>query len=233
MNNGKYYSIAVDGPGGAGKSSLSKRLAKEFGFVYVDTGAIYRTVGLYCYQHDIDRKDEQAVAAAFPDINIEIMYDENGTQRMFLNGEDVSGVIRMPEISICASDVSALPSCREFLLDMQRKFAGMYNVIMDGRDIGTVVLPYADLKIYLTADASVRAQRRLLELHEKGIETSFEEVLKDIEYRDYQDTHREVAPLKQADDAILVDTSDIDFEESFKVLCDLVIEKLSNVSGEN
>lgn len=226
MNNSKYFSIAVDGPSGAGKSSLSKRLAKEFSFVYVDTGAIYRTVGLYCYNNGIDRKDEAAVSSAYPDINIEIKYDENGIQRMYLNSEDVTDEIRLPEISICASDVSALPSCRDFLMSMQRSFAESYNVIMDGRDIGTVVLPDADLKIYLTASPEARAQRRLLELQQKGVETTFEEVLKDIEYRDYQDTHRETAPLKQAEDAILVDTSDIDFEESFRVLCGLVIEKL-------
>ena len=226
MNNSKYFSIAIDGPGGAGKSSLSKRLAKEFSFVYVDTGAIYRTVGLYCYNHDIDRKDEKAVSAAFPNINIEIKYDDSGLQHMLLNGDDVTDAIRQPEISICASDVSAHPSCRDFLMNMQRSFAEKYNVIMDGRDIGTVVLPDADLKIYLTASSEVRAGRRLLELQQKGVETTFEEVLKDIEYRDYQDTHRETAPLRKADDAILVDTSDIDFEESFRVLCDLVVEKL-------
>ena len=232
MSN-KYFSIAIDGPGGAGKSSLAKEIAKKFGFIYVDTGAIYRTVGLYCYRNGIDRKNESEVSAAFPNINIKIAYDESGSQRMFLNGEDVSDAIRMPEISICASDVSSLPACREFLLEMQRKLAETANVIMDGRDIGTVVLPNADLKIYLTASAETRAKRRLLELEQKGVETSFEDVLKDIEYRDYQDTHRDIAPLKKADDAVLVDSSTTDFEETFQILCELIIKNLSTeITGE-
>ena len=220
-------SIAVDGPGGAGKSSLSKELAKRFDFVYVDTGAIYRTVGLYCSRNGIDCKNEEAVRSIYPELNIEIKYDDSGVQKMFLNGEDVSSQIRLPEISICASDVSAHPSCREFLLDMQRHFAKVYNVIMDGRDIGTVVLPDADVKIYLTASAAVRAERRLKELLEKGIEADFESTLKDIEYRDYQDTHRETAPLRQAEDAVLVDTSDLNFEQSLDLLCSIIIDKLA------
>ena len=220
-------SIAVDGPGGAGKSSLSKELAKRFDFVYVDTGAIYRTVGLYCSRNGIDCKNEEAVRSIYPELNIEIKYDDSGVQKMFLNGEDVSSQIRLPENSICASDVSAHPSCREFLLDMQRHFAKVYNVIMDGRDIGTVVLPDADVKIYLTASAAVRAERRLKELLEKGIEADFESTLKDIEYRDYQDTHRETAPLRQAEDAVLVDTSDLNFEQSLDLLCSIIIDKLA------
>lgn len=222
----KLYSIAIDGPSGAGKSSLAKRLAKAFGFIYVDTGAIYRTVGLYCYRNNIDRKNERAVRAIFPELNIEMRYNEAGEQRMVLNGEDVSDAIRLPDISICASDVSALPSVRAFLMDMQRKMADNYCVIMDGRDIGTVVLPNADLKIFLTASAEARADRRLLELKNKGLVTDYNSVLRGIIYRDKQDSERAAAPLKQAEDAILVDTSDIGFDESFELLASIVTEKL-------
>ena len=222
----KFYSIAVDGPAGAGKSSLSKKLAAAFGLVYLDTGAIYRTVGLACYRRGIDRKDEAAVSAVLPELDIQIRYNEEGLQRMILNGEDVSEAIRMPEISICASDVSALPACRAYLLDMQRRFAREYNVILDGRDIGTVVLPNADLKIYLTASSEARAQRRFLELQGKGVEADHDEVLRDIILRDEQDMNRTIAPLRQAEDAVLVDTSELNFEESFEALCRLVEEKL-------
>lgn len=221
----RIYSIAIDGPGGAGKSTLSKKIASYLNIIYVDTGAIYRTVGLFCCRNGIDCKNEDAVSACFPEINIEIKHID-GAQRMFLNGEDVSDQIRTPEISIAASDVSALPSVRAFLLDMQRKFAKEHSVILDGRDIGTVVLPDADCKIYLTASSEVRAIRRQKELFEKGIDQSFEEVLKDIEYRDYQDTHRETAPLKQADDAVLVDTSELGFDESFEKLLEVINEKI-------
>lgn len=222
----KFYSIAVDGPAGAGKSSLSKKLAAAYGLVYLDTGAIYRTVGLACYRRGIDRKDEAAVSAIFPELDIQIRYNEDGLQRMILNGEDVSEAIRMPEISICASEVSALPACRAFLLDMQRRFAREYNVILDGRDIGTVVLPDADLKIYLTASSEARAQRRFLELQGKGVEANYEEVLRDIILRDEQDMNRAIAPLRQAEDAVLVDTSDLNIEESLDALCALVDERL-------
>ena len=222
----KFYSIAVDGPAGAGKSSLSKKLAAAYGLVYLDTGAIYRTVGLACYRRGIDRKDEAAVSAVLPDLDIQISYDEQGLQRMILNGEDVSEAIRMPEISICASDVSALPACRAYLLDMQRRFAREYNVILDGRDIGTVVLPNADLKIYLTASSEARAQRRFLELQSKGVEADYEQVLRDIILRDEQDMNRAIAPLRQADDAVLVDTSELNLEESLEALCRLVDERL-------
>ena len=222
----KFYSIAVDGPAGAGKSSLSKKLAAAYGLVYLDTGAIYRTVGLACYRRGIDRKDEAAVSAVLPDLDIQISYDEQGLQRMILNGEDVSEAIRMPEISICASDVSALPACRAYLLDMQRRFAREYNVILDGRDIGTVVLPNADLKIYLTASSEARAQRRFLELQGKGVEADYEQVLRDIILRDEQDMNRAVAPLRQADDAVLVDTSELNLEESLEALCRLVDDRL-------
>lgn len=222
-----FYSIAIDGPGGAGKSSLAKRLAAAFNFIYVDTGAIYRTVGLAADRKGIDPKDEAAVKAILPELEIAMCYNENGEQCMLLNGEDVSKLIRMPEISLLASSVSAHASVRTFLLDMQRKFARESNVIMDGRDIGTVVLPDAELKIYLTADVRVRAQRRFDELQSKGIEAKFEDVLKEMELRDWQDMNREVAPLRKADDAIVVDTSTIGFEESFQVLCELVIKELA------
>lgn len=223
----KFYSIAFDGPSGAGKSSLAKRVAAEFGFLYVDTGAIYRTVGLAAYRAGIDRKDENAVAALLPKLDIKMGYNDEGEQRMVLNGEDVSAQIRMPEISICASDVAALPSVRAFLLGLQRKTAEENNVIMDGRDIGTVVLPDADLKVFLTASAEARANRRLLELKAKGVNAEYEDVLRDIMYRDEQDSQRASAPLKQAEDAILADTTELDFEESFRLLCDIVINKLS------
>ncbi|MBQ7895590.1 MAG: (d)CMP kinase [Oscillospiraceae bacterium] len=222
----KKFSIAIDGPSGAGKSSLAKRCAKEFGIIYVDTGAIYRTVGLACYRAEIDRKNEAAVLKVLPTLDIKMGYDANGVQRMYLNGEDVSETIRLPEISICASDVSAHAGVRQFLLEMQRKMARENNVIMDGRDIGTVVLPDAELKIFLTASAKARAERRLLELKNKGVETDFESVLKNIEYRDLQDTTRAAAPLKAAEDSVLVDTSEIDFEESFELLCKVISEKL-------
>lgn len=222
----KKLSIAIDGPSGAGKSSLAKRCAKEFGFIYVDTGAIYRTVGLAALRADIDRKNEEAVVAILPELDIKMGYDESGLQRMYLNGEDVSDAIRMPEISICASDVSAHARVRLFLLEMQRKLAKENNVIMDGRDIGTVVLPEADLKIFLTAKAEARAHRRLLELKNKGVDASFEDVLKDIIYRDEQDSSRAAAPLKAAEDSVCVDTSEIDFEQSFELLSSIIVEKL-------
>lgn len=221
-----HYAIAIDGPSGAGKSSLARAAAAQFGFIYVDTGAIYRTVGLAAYRRGLDRHDENAVKAMLPELKIEMRYNEAGEQRMFLNGDDVSAEIREPEISICASDVSALPTVRAFLLEMQRHMAREHSVIMDGRDIGTVVLPQAELKIFLTASAKARAARRLLELRRKGIESSFEEVLRDIEYRDEQDTARAAAPLKKADDAVLVDTSDIDFEQSLARLCGIIEKRL-------
>ena len=227
-----YNAIAIDGPSGAGKSTQARRLAKEFSFIYVDTGAIYRTLGLACQRAGTDRKDAAAVMELLKTLDIDIRYNPEGEQRMFLNGEDVSGKIRQPEISICASDVSALPEVRAFLLEMQRKFARENNVVMDGRDIGTVVLPDAELKIFLTASPEARAARRLLDLKAKGIEESFDQVLQDINYRDEQDTRRAAAPLKKAEDAVLVDSSEIDFEETFAVLCDLVIRTLS-VSRED
>ena len=222
-----YYAIAIDGPSGAGKSTLARRAAAKFGFLYVDTGAIYRTVGLAAHRRGIDCHDETAVAAILPELTIRMGYNEEGEQRMYLNGEDVSAAIRAPEISICASDVSSLPAVRAFLLEMQRRCARESNVIMDGRDIGTVVLPDAELKIYLTASAEARAQRRLKELLQKGTETDFQAVLRDIEYRDYQDTHREIAPLREAEDAVRLDTSELDLDESCELLYRTIRERLS------
>ena len=213
-----FYAIAIDGPSGAGKSSLARKVAGAYGFIYVDTGAIYRTVGLAANRRGLDRRDEAAVAAMLPELEIEMKYNDAGEQRMFLDGEDVSAAIRLPEISIAASDVSALPAVRAFLLEMQRKMAREHSVIMDGRDIGTVVLPDAELKIFLTASAEARARRRMLELQAKGVDSSFDEVLRDIRYRDEQDSSRAAAPLRQAEDAVLVDTSEIDFDQSFAVL---------------
>lgn len=221
----KNISIAIDGPSGAGKSSLARRCAREFGFIYVDTGAIYRTVGLAAHRKHIDCKDEQAVGDILPELDIEMRYNVAGEQCMILNGEDVSTAIRMPEISICASDVSAHPTVRAYLMDMQRSMAKKYSIIMDGRDIGTVVLPDADLKIFLTASVEARAQRRLLELQGKGIETTFDEVLKDMLLRDEQDTNRAAAPLKMAEDAVLIDTSDYGFEQSFELLSSVISER--------
>ena len=227
-----FYSIAIDGPSGAGKSSQARAIANKFGFIYVDTGAIYRTVGLAAYRRGIDRKNEEAVVALLPELDIRMAYDENGVQCMYLNGEDVSKDIRMPEISICASDVSAHGKVRAYLLDMQRKMARENNVVMDGRDIGTVVLPDAELKIFLTASAEARARRRLLEHQSKGIDISFEEVLKDIQYRDQQDSSRDAAPLAQAEDAYFVDCSETDFDETFGALCRLISEKLGLTAGK-
>jgi len=221
-----YYSIAIDGPSGAGKSSLSRKLAESLGFIYADTGAIYRTVGLAAYRRGINCRDSEAVCAMLPELRIELRHNEEGEQRMYLDGEDVSKDIRMPHISICASDVSALPQVRAFLMEMQRSIAKTSNVIMDGRDIGTVVLPDASLKIFLTASAEARANRRLLELRNKGIETDFDSVLKDINYRDIQDSSRAAAPLRAADDAVLVDTSDIGFQESFELMRSIICERL-------
>jgi len=219
-------SVALDGPAGAGKSSLAKKTAKFFELIYVDTGALYRSVGLYAYRNNVDSKDKEGVSALLPEIKIEMNYDESGVQRMILNGEDVTDAIRMPEISSWASNVSAIPEVREFLLEMQREMAEKYDVIMDGRDIGTVVLPNAGLKIFITADVDARANRRYLEIKEKGVLTTFEEVREAMIERDKNDSERDVSPLKAADDAIILDTTKLDFNESFEAICKLVSGKL-------
>ncbi len=218
-------SIAIDGPSGAGKSSLARRLAKELNFIYVDTGALYRTIGLYCLQSGADLQSEKQVSARLPEINIQTKYID-GEQRMFLNDEDVSLMIRTEAVSMAASNVSAHKSVRSFLLQTQRDMTKTQNVLMDGRDIGTVVLPDATIKIYLTASSEARAERRYKELCEKGQEVKFEAVLEDINKRDYNDMNREIAPLKQADDAVLVDTSNIDFEQSFELLLKTIKERM-------
>lgn len=224
MISEKIYAVAVDGPSGAGKSTLAKAAAAELGIVYVDTGAIYRSIGYYVYTKGIDPKDTAAVIAMLPQIDIQMQYGEDGTQRMILNGEDVSQQIRLPEMSMYASAVSAIPEVREFLLEMQRSLARKYSVIMDGRDIGTVVLPQAEVKIFLTAAAEVRAQRRMKELEQRGTPQPYEDVLQQICERDWADSHRAAAPLRQAEDAILLDTSELDFEQSREALVRLIKE---------
>ncbi len=210
-------SVAIDGPSGAGKSSMARRLAADLGYTYVDTGAMYRAIGLYVRRAGADTKDPAAVEALLPQIQLDIRL-QDGAQHILLNGEDVTEAVRAEDIGLAASDVSAYPAVRSFLLDTQRNLAASRDVLVDGRDIGTVVLPNATVKIYLTASADARARRRLAELLEKGKQTDYATVLADIEQRDYQDTHRAVAPLRQAEDAILVDTSDIGIEESFALL---------------
>ncbi len=221
-----YKSIAIDGPSGAGKSTMARLVAKEFGFIYVDTGAIYRSVGLFALRNNVASKDVAAVTALLPQMKIEMKHNDKGVQRMILNGEDVSEQIRMPEVSIYASDVSAMPAVRAYLLEMQRSMARENNVIMDGRDIGTVVLPNADLKIFLTAADEDRAQRRYLELKKKNIDTTFEEVLRDIIYRDKNDSSRDTAPLKAAEDAVIIDTTGNTLEKSVSLIKSVVEEKL-------
>lgn len=211
-------SIAIDGPSGAGKSTISKLTAKKYNLTYVDTGAIYRCVGLYVFRKGISSTDSGRIIGELSKIEIEMVYGEDGLQHMLLCGKDVTDDIRLPQISIYASDVSKIPEVRAFLLDMQREMARKYDVIMDGRDIGTVVLPNAGLKIFLTATAEDRAQRRYLELREKGIETTYEEVLKDVNYRDYNDSHRETAPLRPAEGAIEIDTTGNTLEESVTLI---------------
>ena len=210
-------SVAIDGPSGAGKSSLAKRLAADLGFVYVDTGAMYRVIGLYAVRQGADLHDADAVAALLPQIRLDIRL-EGGAQHVYLNGEDVSAAIRAEEIGMAASAVSAHGPVRAFLLETQRSLAAGQNVLMDGRDIGTVVLPNATVKIFLTASAEARARRRCKELQEKGQPADYATVLADIRQRDEQDTHRAIAPLRQAADAIRIDTSEIDFEQSVALL---------------
>lgn len=221
----KTISIAIDGPSGAGKSTLARSVAAELGYLYVDTGAIYRTIGYYAHISGIDPKDEQAVVAALPKLKVELAYGEDGLQHMLLNGQDVTREIRLPEISLCASAVSAYPGVRAYLLEMQRQLARTHNVIMDGRDIGTVVLPEANVKVFLTASAEERARRRMLELEQRGTPQPFETILKDIQERDWNDTHRSAAPLRQAEDAVLLDTTELNFQESQEAILKIIRER--------
>ena len=220
----KTYSIAIDGPAGAGKSTIAKRLAKELGYYYVDTGAIYRTVGYFLDLWGVSPKDVDGVNRYIDELTIGIEYDEDGTQHMIMNGMDVTNDIRSPEVSMLASAVSAHKVVRDMLLDMQRDVAKKHNVIMDGRDIGTVVLPRANVKIFLTASVEVRAKRRYDEYIAKGQQADLNKIKAEIEKRDYADSHREIAPLKQAKDAVLVDTSALDI--------DGVVAEIKRIAGE-
>ena len=221
----KIFAVAVDGPSGAGKSTIAKRIAAELGIVYVDTGAMYRSVGLYTFRKGVDPKDAEAVTALLPEITVDMRYGDDGLQRMILNGEDVTTDIRLPQISMYASAVSAITAVRAFLLEMQRDLARRNSVIMDGRDISTVVLPNAEVKIFLTAEAETRAKRRELELQERGTPEPFEKILKELLERDYNDSHRAEAPLRQAEDAVLIDTTNLNFEESKDALLKVIREK--------
>lgn len=217
--------VAIDGPGGAGKSTISRRLAEELGYIYVDTGALYRAVGLYCIQNDISTKDSAKTTAALPGIELSLRFVQ-GEQRVYLNCEDVSRAIRRPEVSMAASDVSAIPAVRDFLFHLQKDIAHANHCIMDGRDIGTVVLPEAQIKIFLTASPEERAKRRYEELAAKGVPADYETVLTELMQRDQQDMTRAAAPLKPAEDACLVDTTGKSFEESVALLKTIILSKL-------
>ena len=217
--------IALDGPAGAGKSSIAKRAAKALDFIYVDTGALYRTIGLAATRKGVEPTPSDEVEQLLSEITVDLTFNDKGEQIVLLDGEDVSGLIRTPEASMMASKISAVPSVRAYLLDLQRNMAKSHNVIMDGRDIGTVVLPDAKVKIFLTASPEVRAQRRYKELCEKGMDVKYEDILNDVITRDYNDTHRETAPLKPAEGCVMVDTTELDFEQS--------VEKIISVIKEN
>lgn len=229
----KHRSIAIDGPSGAGKSTMAKRLAKELGYIYVDTGAIYRTLGLFALSRGVSPMDAAAVEALLPEAVIRMNYGDDGLQHMYLGGtpeqggEDVTAAIRTQEVSDAASKVSAIPAVRAFLLEMQREMADHSSVVMDGRDIGTVVLPNADVKIFLTASPEDRARRRYLELLERGSDVDYETVLREVIERDERDSGRAAAPLKQAEDAVAVDTSGKSLEESFQALLNLIRERIA------
>lgn len=218
------FAVAIDGPAGAGKSTIARAAAKALGFIYVDTGALYRSIGLNALRKGVDIKDSCAVEESLLNLKVELAFDSQGAQIVLLNGEDVSSLIRTPEVSMAASAVSAVPAVRAFLLDLQRNMAKTQNVIMDGRDIGTVVLPNADVKIFLTASSEIRAKRRFDELIEKGQDVKYEDVLADVIERDYNDSHRDIAPLKPAEDSKLADTSELTLEESINLIINLVKE---------
>lgn len=220
------FSVAIDGPSGAGKSTLAKAVAAKLDILYVDTGAIYRTIGCYVKEKGVHPRDNEAVIALLPEIHIEMRYAEDGLQHMILNGKDVTTEIRQNEISRYASDVSAIPEVRTFLLEMQRQFARENSVIMDGRDIGTVVLPDAEVKVFLTAPLAERARRRFVELEQRGTPRAYEDVLREMEQRDYNDSHRAAAPLRQAEDAVLLDTGELNFDESLADLLAIIRKKV-------
>lgn len=222
----KTFSVAIDGPAGAGKSTLARAAAKELGFYYVDTGAIYRAVGYHMWMMGIGPKDADGICRFLDDVNLSVEYDDDGMQHMILNGKDVTDEIRTPLMSSYASGVSAQACVRDFLLDMQRKLARRHNVVMDGRDIATVVLPNADVKIFLTASPEIRAKRRFAELQAKGEKTTMEKVLSDMKARDKQDSTRAVAPLRCAPDAVKLDTSEMNLEEAKNAILELVRRKL-------
>lgn len=221
----KIFSVAIDGPSGSGKSTLSRAAAKELSLLYVDTGAIYRTTALYIIRRGAEPGDAAAAAALLPETGITLAYDGGGTQRTYLNGEDVTDLIRTQEVSMAASAVSAHPAVRAFLLDMQREIARRNSVIMDGRDIGTVVLPGADVKIFLTAGIEVRARRRWLELQERGTPQDWEQLLRETRERDEKDASRSAAPLRPAEDAILLDTSELNFAQSLEHIIKIIRER--------
>lgn len=218
--------VAIDGPAGAGKSTVARGAAKELGYIYVDTGALYRTVALAAQRKNV-LGDINGICDMLPGITVELKFDDEGEQRVYLNGEDVSSLIRTPEISMAASSVSQIPKVREFLLELQRSIARENNVIMDGRDIGTVVLPNADVKIFLFASPECRAERRYKELIEKGQDVKYEDVLKDVNDRDYQDSHREIAPLKPTDESVMADTTGKALPESIEMVVSVIKEKIN------
>ena len=225
MKQGNIINIAIDGPSGAGKTSLARNIAEKLGFLYVDTGAIYRAVALYALKSGTNPQDGAAVTALLPEIQVKPVYESDGVQHMYLNHQDVTDQIRTPEVSMAASQVAAYPGVRVFLLETQRKLAKEHDVVMDGRDIGTVVLPNADVKIFLTASAEERAWRRTLQLDEQGMARPYAEVLEDLRKRDYNDSNRSVAPLRQADDAVSLDTTHLTFSQSAAALEKIIWEK--------
>ena len=221
----KTTAIAIDGPSAAGKSTIARGLAQKLGFIYVDTGALYRSIGYYAYHRVSDTTDAEQVVPLLPEIKIEMKYVD-GLQRMLLNSEDITEGIRLPEMSMAASNVSAIPAVRSFLLDLQRDLAKAHNVVMDGRDIGTVVLPDAEIKFFLTATPEARARRRFLEYQEKGQSVDFEKILAETKQRDYNDSHRAAAPLCQADDAVLIDSTDMTLHETLEKMTTMTEERL-------
>lgn len=220
------YAVALDGPAGAGKSSIAKRAAAALDFIYVDTGALYRTIGLAASRRGVEPVASPEVEELLSSINVDLTFNDKGDQVVLLDGEDVSGLIRTPEASMMASKISAIPAVRAYLLDLQRNMAKTHNVIMDGRDIGTVVLPDAQVKIFLTASPEARAKRRYKELIEKGMDVKYEDILQDVITRDYNDTHRETAPLKPAEGCVMVDTTELDFEQSVEKIISVIKERI-------